>query len=55
MSVPALPTADPGTQLLDGLDALVRRHRALRGGGDPGNDALHAELITAEQEAARVA
>ncbi|GAA4990844.1 hypothetical protein WHI96_09400 [Pseudonocardia tropica] len=48
MSIPTLPSADPGTQLLDGLDALVRRHRALRGGGDPGNDALHAELITAE-------
>ncbi len=34
MSVPTLPSTDPGTQLLDGLDALVRRHRALRGGGD---------------------
>ncbi|MBC3192264.1 hypothetical protein H7X46_14455 [Pseudonocardia sp. C8] len=37
--------ADPGTQLLDGLEALVRRHRALRA-DDTGP--LHAELITAE-------
>ena len=39
------PTADPGEQLLAGLEALVRRHRALR---HDGTGTLHAELITAE-------
>ncbi|MEQ3552823.1 hypothetical protein WIS52_20335 [Pseudonocardia nematodicida] len=38
-------STDPGTQLLDNLEALVRRHRALRGNHP---EALHAELITAE-------
>ncbi|WP_125911510.1 MULTISPECIES: hypothetical protein [Pseudonocardia] len=55
MSTPvrALPTdhttrsraVDPGAQLLDGLEALVRRHRAL---AHDDADTLHAELITAE-------
>ncbi|MCE3551367.1 hypothetical protein LWC33_07870 [Pseudonocardia sp. RS11V-5] len=37
--------ADIGTRLLEGLDALVRRHRALL---SVGSGTLHAELITAE-------
>ncbi|MEQ3554342.1 hypothetical protein WIS52_28075 [Pseudonocardia nematodicida] len=48
MSAPAPATdrpTDPGAQLLDGLEALVRRHRALR---TEYADGLHAELITAE-------
>jgi hypothetical protein len=56
MSAPTLPppgaTTDPGTRLLDSLEALVRRHRALRTAGPDGvsdsADVLHAELITAE-------
>ena len=36
---------DPGTRLLDGLEDLVRRHRALR---TEGSEGLHVELITAE-------
>ncbi|GAA1381874.1 hypothetical protein GCM10009613_08630 [Pseudonocardia kongjuensis] len=36
---------DPGAQLLDGLEALVRRHRAL---ARDTAGTLHAELITAE-------
>lgn len=40
-----VPAPDTARRLLDGLDALVRRHRALAH-----DDAapLHAELITAE-------
>ncbi|ANY08541.1 hypothetical protein [Pseudonocardia sp. HH130630-07] len=40
-----LRSADPASTLLDGLEALVRRHRALR---TESPDTLHTELITAE-------
>ncbi|MFP5020665.1 hypothetical protein [Pseudonocardia phyllosphaerae] len=36
---------DPGARLLDGLEALVRRHRAL---AHDTSGPLHVELITAE-------
>ena len=51
MSVPTTsrpappPPADPGARLLDGLEALVRRHRAL---AHDDSTPLHVELITAE-------
>lgn len=45
MSTAAPTTVDPGERLLDDLEALVRRHRALRN-ADSGP--LHTELITAE-------
>lgn len=41
-------TTDPGTRLLDGLEALVLRHRALHNESTGSADALHTELITAE-------
>ncbi|OLL73049.1 hypothetical protein Ae168Ps1_1430c [Pseudonocardia sp. Ae168_Ps1] len=52
MSAPTLPppgaTTDPGTRLLDGLEALVRRHRALRTAGPDGVSDRADVLITAE-------
>ena len=44
------PAAAPGPnvpRLLDALDDLIRRHRALAA-HDGGDDSLHAELIAAE-------
>lgn len=39
------PPVDPGRRLLDGLEALVHRHRAL---AHDTSASLHVELITAE-------
>ncbi|MCE0763255.1 hypothetical protein LWC35_10095 [Pseudonocardia kujensis] len=44
-TAPEQRRVDVGARLLEGLEALVQRHRALLNTGSGG---LHAELITAE-------